>query len=869
MGMVLIALQSTASAKTRIPEKDYARLRAARLATFGTGSGSSVETTVAAKAVVSETSAADCTGGAASGYACSRIDLLAHLPLSTFSAGNANDIWGWTDPQSGSEYALLGLDVGTAIVDLSQPGGPVYLGLLPAQTSTSAWRDVKVMGDHLYVVSEALDHGLQVFDLGQLAAVTSPPVTFTASAHFDGFGKAHNIAVNADNQSLYILGSNTCDGGLLIISALDPLSPTQAGCFDADGYTHDAQCFRYTGGDANNVGKDICVAFNEDTITIVDVSDPQAPAQISRTGYSGAEYTHQGWVTADQAYLLMGDEMDEAFYGHNSRTRIWDIADLEAPVISGIFDGPTTAIDHNLYIHEGYGYLSTYTAGLQVVSLEQVDQGILLPVAHFDTYVADDSPQMKGVFSNYPYFSSGRVIVSSVDEGLFVLQPDLSPDFEISLSSSALNVCGATTAQSMVYATGFNGYAEIVTLSAEGVPAGAELDFELNPLKASGESTLMAETSTAFAGIYPVEVVGTDGQVTRTVSADLNIFDGVPDAAALDFPGQAQTGVFVVPELRWTASVNAVTYNVEIAEDTNFSEVISVGVGIEALAYAPESALVGQTQYFWRVRAVNPCGESAFSAVRSFNTAAVSDVLLVDDDDNTPDVRGTYEAALTAAGLSYTVWDTSNSDVEPTQAWLSAFDMVVWFTGAEFGGYSGPGSVGESRLASWLDNGACLLISSQDYQYDRGVTDFMTDYLGAANVVNGGGYGNITSVGSVFSSLGEFSTAFPFTSYPDDISVAAGAVEEFTSQTGKTAGISYDGGHYRAAYWALPLEAISNSSKQAESLSLFADWCSGLQAPPPMPTPPTPTPPAPTPAPSPTPGAGTHDLFLPIVQRNS
>ena len=99
-----------------------------------------------------------------------------------------NDIWGWTDPLDGKEYALLGRTTGTAFIDITDPNNPVYLGNLPTHTVSSLWRDIKVYTDHAFIVSEASGHGMQVFDLTQLRNVPNPPVTFTADAHYSGFG---------------------------------------------------------------------------------------------------------------------------------------------------------------------------------------------------------------------------------------------------------------------------------------------------------------------------------------------------------------------------------------------------------------------------------------------------------------------------------------------------------------------------------------------------------------------------------------------------------------------------------------------------------------------------------------------------------
>src|SRR5918992_452281 len=137
-----------------------------------------------------------CVNGFAGTFPCNKVDLAALLPVAdidgTAAAGvTANDIWGWTDPLTDREYALLGLSNGVAFVDVSNPTAPVHLGNLPRHTVNSTWRSLKVYRNHLYVVSEAADHGLQVFDLTQLRNVASPPVTFNETAHYNNFGSAH------------------------------------------------------------------------------------------------------------------------------------------------------------------------------------------------------------------------------------------------------------------------------------------------------------------------------------------------------------------------------------------------------------------------------------------------------------------------------------------------------------------------------------------------------------------------------------------------------------------------------------------------------------------------------------------------------
>jgi hypothetical protein len=124
------------------------------------------------------------------------------------------------------------------------------------------------------------------------------------------------------------------------------------------------------------------------------------------------------------------------------------------------------------------------------------------------------------------------------------------------------------------------------------------------------------------------------------------------------------------------------------------------------------------------------------SGVFSFTTRDIPPILLVDDDDNSPDVRSYYTDALDGLGQFYDVWDTNNSDNEPSAFDLAPYEFVVWFTGDSFGGAAGPGAAGEAALGEWLDGGGCFLISSQDYLYDRGLTGFMQDYLGVSSFTN-------------------------------------------------------------------------------------------------------------------------------------
>ena len=381
----------------------------------------------------------ECEEGEAGGFTCSEVDLVAFVPVHDLGGERgmiANDLWGWTDPQSGREYAIMGRADGTTFIDLSNPGNPVYLGELPLTEGaiTNMWRDIKVYADHAFVVADnAGEHGVQVFDLTQLRDVTAPPVTFEATARYDGINSAHNIVINEETGFAYVVGASgggeTCGGGLHMIDIRDPANPVFAGCFAeagtgnaGTGYSHDAQCVVYHGPDGDYTGHEICLGANENALSISDVTDKEAPVSLATESYPNTGYLHQGWISDDHRYFYMNDETDE-LGGQVSRTRtlVWDIEELGDPVLVKEHFGTTGSSDHNLYVLGDFMYQANYLSGLRILDIS--DGEAPKEVGFFDTVpFGEDKAGFAGAWSVYPYFQSGLIIVSSIKEGLFVLR---------------------------------------------------------------------------------------------------------------------------------------------------------------------------------------------------------------------------------------------------------------------------------------------------------------------------------------------------------------------------------------------------------------------------------------------------------------
>ena len=362
-----------------------------------------------------------CQDGMAGIYPCNGYDLLGQISLASFSATAGNDIWGWTDSTTAKEYALVGLNNGTAFVDITDTEELIYLGKLPTATGSSTWRDIKVYQDHAFIVSEAGGHGMQVFDLTKLRNVENAPENFEADTRYTGFGNAHNIVINEASGFAYAVGTNTFNGGAHFVNIQDPKNPIAAGGYGANGYSHDAQVETYNGPDANFTGQEIFIGANENQVAIVNVTDKNNPQQISTFQYSNIGYTHQGWFSEDQRYFILGDETDELTFGFDSRTLVFDLADLENPILHTTYLGETAAIDHNGYVKGEDFYLANYTAGVRILDISGIDAQTIVEEGFFDTYPLNNTAAFEGVWSVYPYFKSEKIIVNDINSGLFVI----------------------------------------------------------------------------------------------------------------------------------------------------------------------------------------------------------------------------------------------------------------------------------------------------------------------------------------------------------------------------------------------------------------------------------------------------------------
>ena len=409
---------------------------AAAVYTRGSDGWSESQWLTGAPALESITGEVRCAGGSAGPFECRSVDLLAFLSLESLGAGpgeRVSDVWGWGDPETGREYALVGRTAGMAIVDITEPSAPEFIGLVPGNPSGA--RDIKTYGHHAFFTGDgAGDHGLIVFDLTRLRQPAPASGTFEPDARYTGIASAHNLIMDAESGIAIPVGANsggqTCGGGFHMIDVTTPLEPAFLGCYTDDvgliapGRSHDGQCVVYRGPDRRFSGRRVCFASNETALRIIDITRPDSVREVAVASYPGVAYAHQGWLTEDHRYFFMNDELDE-LVGLTDRTRtlVWDVAELDDPILVAEHFGPTGATDHNLYIRGNRMYQANYQGGFRLVDISDPERPVA--IGSFDTtpYEGDPPGFGSGAWTAYPFLPSGTVVVTSMYEGLFLLKP--------------------------------------------------------------------------------------------------------------------------------------------------------------------------------------------------------------------------------------------------------------------------------------------------------------------------------------------------------------------------------------------------------------------------------------------------------------
>ncbi len=317
-----------------------------------------------------------------------------------------NDVWGYADPNTGIEYALVGAVNGVSIVSLEDPDNIVEVAFIPGQASD--WRDIKTWGQWAYVVADkaGTTEGLTVIDLRDLP--NSAPF-FHWTPNLPNLGtlrKCHNLFID-ENGYAYLAGCNVNSGGMLYIDVFsEPGNPifVDAG---PNSYSHDV----FVRGDTMYSSE-----IDAGRLAIYEVSDKSNSQFIAAQATPFAK-THNAWLSDDSQVVFTTDELADAPVVAYGLSDLNDIEELDQyRPIATLQQG---VIPHNVHVWQDWLIISYYTDGGRVVDASRPHN--LIEVGNFDTFFGGSTNGFDGVWGAYPFLPSGKVLLTDIGNGLYVL----------------------------------------------------------------------------------------------------------------------------------------------------------------------------------------------------------------------------------------------------------------------------------------------------------------------------------------------------------------------------------------------------------------------------------------------------------------
>jgi len=317
------------------------------------------------------------------------------------------NICGYVDT-TGKEYALVGVEDGMSVVNVTNPSAPfeVYQVPWPVNNNNSLWKEIKVYKKHAYVVSEA-GNGLQICDLSNLPSATPPtPIQWQPTISGQQLNTIHALHIDTTKGNIYLYGSNVSNKGAIIASLANPTAPVYLGMFD-NTYVHD--------GYVDNDTLYACEIY-DGYVEIIDCGNKTSP-QVLATVQTPLKFTHNSWLSPDKKTLFTTDEKTK------SRLTSFDISNLaNITLLDTVKALSTSSIVHNTHIRSDYyAVTSWYRDGFNIVDVSRPNNMIV--TGYYDSYSSGSGNGFDGAWGVYPYLPSGTIVVSNIDEGLYVFSP--------------------------------------------------------------------------------------------------------------------------------------------------------------------------------------------------------------------------------------------------------------------------------------------------------------------------------------------------------------------------------------------------------------------------------------------------------------
>ena len=408
-------------------------------------------------------------------------------------------IWGWSDG-AGSEYAIIGSSDGYYFINVTNPALPVVSDFVAGVRDSCIWREIKTYSHYAYLISDDQSpNTFQIVDLQYLP--DSVHVVHNSSGIFS---RAHTLFVDGDK--LYCASVN---GGqffvpatMAVFSLANPELPVLLRKLDDD--------FTLPSNPAHDMlvrNDTVYVSAGFDGLFIFkyDAVANQFNYINSITAYPAQGYNHSSALTDDSQTLIFTDEVPEGL-----AVKSVDVSNLSNLSVNTTFSSNVGATPHNPFIVGNTCYIAYYQDGLYAFDVSDVNNPLQL--GYFDTYYQNPagiylSPAYKGAWGAYPFLPSGKMLVSDMQNGLFVL--DISAVQSLQQVSAETGVEIYPNPVKSNSSITFSFYEAASGLMQLSDPAGRTIaEKKIENIK-SGNWTLPAVT----AGVYTMKFTGLNGKI--------------------------------------------------------------------------------------------------------------------------------------------------------------------------------------------------------------------------------------------------------------------------------------------------------------------------------------------------------------------
>lgn len=186
-----------------------------------------------------------------------------------------------------------------------------------------------------------------------------------------------------------------------------------------------------------------------------------------------------------------------------------------------------------------------------------------------------------------------------------------APTFTLSATPMAAEMCAGDDFIAPVTIGSIQSFVDPVSLALSGVPSGASGDVQPTSVTPPGSALVaVGGSGTVAAGPYTMTLTGTSGTIVKSLDFNLTYATMAPAIPALDTPADGTPNLTQTPVLTWLAAPQASSYLVEVAAEPSFATTVASAT-VTGTSWTVTPALNSNTQYYWRVTAINACGDSA------------------------------------------------------------------------------------------------------------------------------------------------------------------------------------------------------------------------------------------------------------------